>query len=123
MSAPSSNGCLRALALGGALLVGGCQPPPGASAAGDPAPSAGGDTGSVALALTLPPAIQFASISYDLSGNGFHKASSIDVSKSSTFSTIVSGIPLGTGYTAELTAQDSAHKLTGCAGSATTPGR
>jgi hypothetical protein len=43
----------------------------------------------------------------------------VDVSGSSSISTVVSGVPVGSGYVAELTAQDTAGKLTPCTGSAT----
>jgi hypothetical protein len=109
-----------------ALIVAGlglaaCQPPPGEGPKGKgpaPGPTAEEGVGSIQLALSIGGGLRFDSVSYDIGGNGFHKAATIDVSKSSSFSTIVGGIPLGTGYTVTLTAQDAAHKLTGCSGSA-----
>jgi hypothetical protein len=70
------------------------------------------------MQLMLPSGFRFDSVSYDISGNGFHRAASVDVSASSTFSTVVGGIPLGHGYLAQLTTQDVEHRLTPCVGSA-----
>lgn len=105
-----------ALALA-ALGLAACQPPPGAGAGASPAPAA--DVGSVSFELTIGKSFHFDSVSYDISGGGFHRAATVDVSNSTEIATLVSGIPFGAGYTATLTAQDTAHKLTGCQGSTT----
>jgi hypothetical protein len=105
----------------GGLAPAACQLPPGASSEGPKGPGAAAGeegVGSIQLALSVAGSLHFDSVSYDIGGNGFHEAATIDVSKSSSFSTIVSGIPVGAGYTVKLTAQDAAHKLTGCSGSA-----
>lgn len=113
------NPC-AALLLGAGLALAACQPPPGEgpNGSGPAAPAPENGVGSIRLALSVGPSLHLDSVSYDIGGNGFHKAATIDVSRSSTFSTIVSGIPVGAGYTVTLTAQDAAHKLTGCTGSA-----
>ena len=89
------------------------------STANDPgATSAGGDiVGSVSLELSLG-GRRFDTVSYDLSGNGIHKANVIDTSASATASVLVPGLPIGTGYMVQLTAQDYNHALTPCVGSA-----
>ena len=85
----------------------------------DTTPGSSGDVGSVSFELTLGGKYQFDSLSYDISGNGFHRAATVNVAGSSSFSTLVSGVPAGSGYVAALTAQDAAGKLTPCTGSAT----
>ena len=89
------------------------------STANDPgATLPGGDiVGSVSLELSLG-GRRFDSVSYDISGNGIHKASVIDTSASATASVLVPGLPIGTGYRVQLTAQDHDHALTPCVGSA-----
>ena len=111
-----ANNVLTAFAVA-SLGLAACQSPggPGAAPASSDSPS---DVGSVSFDLTIGGNYRFSSLSYDISGNGFHRAVTVDVSGSATFSTLVSGIPLGAGYTAALTAQDVSHKLTACAGSA-----
>jgi hypothetical protein len=104
-------GSLVAAAL--AAGVAACQPPPADSG------SSNDRVGSIAFALTLGGGYRLAQVSYDISGNGFHKAADVDVSNSATFSTLVSGIPFGTGYTLKLTARDADHKLESCLGTAT----
>jgi hypothetical protein len=100
----------------------------GFAACEPPQPSGGGSTsataavGSVSFKLTIgsgSDSYTFNQVSYDLSGNGFHRDAVVDVSKSTSFSTVVSGIPFGKGYVLALSAQDVAHKLTPCQGSST----
>jgi hypothetical protein len=105
-----------ALVIGLASLAG-CAATPN-----DPAPSSQStdpNVGSISMDLTVGGGYKFAQVSYDVSGNGFHKAASIDVSASATLATVVGGIPFGTGYKLQLNAQDTAHALTPCVGSAT----
>jgi hypothetical protein len=68
--------------------------------------------------LTLGGKFRINLVNYDVSGNGFHKAGAVDVSGSTSVSSVVTGIPFGTSYALQLTAQDAASKLTGCTGSA-----
>ena len=122
---PSSRARMKML--GGLVLAGlgvglgllGCASPPAESAATDPGREPAADVGSASFALTIGGGFQFDQVTYDISGNGFHRAATLDVSTSATFSTLVSGIPFGAGYTAALTANDVAHKLMSCRGSAT----
>jgi len=104
--------------LAGLLLLGGCEPPPGAPGEG-PGP-AGGETGvgSFSMSLTLGGGYRIGDVGYDVSGNGFHKAGVINAAASTTVSAIVDGIPFGAHYLLQLTAQDVDHKLGGCTGSA-----
>jgi hypothetical protein len=113
---PSARALRGALALAALTLVA-CQPPPGPAAG--TSSGAGPGVGSVSFELTIGKTFHFDSVSYDISGNGFHRAATVDVSNSTEFATVVSGIPFGAGYTATLTAQDTGHKLMGCQGSTT----
>jgi hypothetical protein len=119
---------LLASLLAGVVSLAGCEgPPDGASenpngpatVPGGPGPAANGDVGSFTFSLTLGGGFRINQVSYDVSGNGFHKAGTVDVSGSTSLSSVVTGIPLGTGYALQLTAQDTANKLMGCAGSTT----
>jgi hypothetical protein len=101
--------------LGGLGLIS-CDAPTGAVPGAGAAPSG---VGSVSFELTLGGKYHFDTLSYDIGGNGFHRADSINVSGSSSISAVVSGIPTGHGYVASLRAQDTAGKLTPCTGSAT----
>src|SRR5436189_5623600 len=89
----------------GALLVASCD----ARREGAPDPWGAGDTdandrvGSFSLSLTIGAGYRFGQVSYEISGgNGFGKASWIDAAGSSTLSTLVGGIPFGTGYVVPL---------------------
>ena len=113
-----------ALAAGG---LAGCAGPDAAAGPDDPggAPvvpgTPGGDTGvgSFSMQLTVGGGIRFDQVSYDVSGNGFHKAGTIDVAASNVISTVVGGVPFGSGYVLQLTTQDVDRKLTPCTGMAT----
>jgi len=116
--------------LGAMLLLASCDGMPletetgvggGAGPVGPLGPGpTGGDTdiGSFSMNLTVASAFRFGEVSYVVSGNGFSKTGSINVAGSSTVSTIIGGVPFGSGYTVQLTAQDLDHKLTPCTGSA-----
>jgi len=54
-----------------------------------------------------------------ISGNGFHRAGTVNVAASTTVASVIGGIPFGTGYQLQLTMQDVDHKLTPCTGSST----
>jgi hypothetical protein len=82
-------------------------------------PASGAEVGSVSFELSLGGTYKLDSVSYQIDGNGFHRGATVNVAQSSTFSTLVSDIPVGMGYVASLTAQDTAQKLTPCVGSAT----
>ena len=110
--------------LAGVLLLVGlgvtaCEPATTSGAGTTNAPPAEADVGSVSFKLTVAGKYHFNQVTYDLSGNGFHRNATIDVTDSTTFSTVVSGIPFGTGYALALTADDVAQELTPCQGNAT----
>jgi hypothetical protein len=106
------------------LVLASCQPPPeraapGTGAPGDPpGPRVDDDVGSFSVSLTVGGAYRFDRFSYDVSGNGFHKADTVNVAASNTVSAIIGPIPFGAGYVVQLTMQDVDHKLTPCTGSA-----
>jgi len=109
--------------LAAALLVfASCESPSQNAAPGTGAavpPVGGADVGSFSVSLTVGGAYRFDSFSYDVSGNGFHKAATVNVAASTTVSATVGAIPFGTGYQLQLTMQDVDHKLMPCTGSAT----
>jgi hypothetical protein len=109
----------------GLVLLAGCEAAPDGAAEAPgargqiPGDQAGGaNVGSFSMSLTIGGGYRFAEVRYDVSGNGFHKAGTIDAVDSTTVSAIVDGIPFGTGYLLQLTAQDVDHKLAPCTGSA-----
>jgi hypothetical protein len=81
--------------------------------------SSGANEGSFSLNLTLGGGFKFASVAYDVSGNGFHRTGTIDIGGSSILSTVIGAIPFGTGYVVQLTAHDADNKLMPCSGSGT----
>jgi hypothetical protein len=99
----------------GLLLFAGCR------SGGEPAVTSGNppeEYGSFSVSLSVGGKYTFSQFSYDVSGNAFHKADTLDVSASTTVSAVVGGIPFGSGYQLKLTAQDDGHKLTPCMGTA-----
>jgi arylsulfatase A-like enzyme len=62
------------------------------------------DTGSLGLNLQAAPGVTLNAVTYSITGNGFTKSGTIDVSGSSTISGTIGGIPAGSGYTITLTA-------------------
>src|SRR6187402_1733341 len=84
---------LSLAALGAAGPLAGCATDP--SNEGDD----GDQTGSLGLALTAAPGVTINAVTYTITGNGFSKTGSIDVSGAPTISATIGGIPAGTGYT------------------------
>src|SRR5262249_41684772 len=107
-----------AVLLAGASSIASCTLPDGTDPGAGASPG-GSEVASVAFELPLGGKFQLNSLSYDISGNGFHRSATVNIAGSSTVSTLVAGVPFGTGYSATLTAQDTAGKLTPCTGSAT----
>jgi hypothetical protein len=106
------------LAVFAALGLGACQAPGGPSTS--PTLGAGDSNagvGSVSFALQLGKGYTINSVGYEISGNNFDRKGTIDVSQSSAVSTIVTGIPVGTGYTATLSVAPIPNKLYACQGS------
>jgi hypothetical protein len=84
-----------------------------------PAGSATEEVGSAELALVLSPGLNLNSISYTITGpNAFSRMGSVDLSKSSTVSFTVGGLPAGNGYNIVVTGTASDGATT-CGGSAT----
>jgi hypothetical protein len=73
--------------------------------------------GSVGLQLRLGD-VTLNSVSYVITGNGFVKNGTIDVSKSRTISSTIGGIPAGTGYSLTLSATDATDSRILCNASA-----
>ena len=87
--------CLLALGVGAALN--GCS--------SEPLDSAGVEqTGSLGLNLQAAPGVTLNTVTYSITGNGFSKSGSIDVSGTSSITGTIGGIPSGSGYTITLTA-------------------
>ncbi|HEX4404037.1 MAG TPA: hypothetical protein VH560_04365 [Polyangia bacterium] len=106
------------------LCLAACEPGLPSANGGVTAPNAGSNVGvgSVSFKLTVgggANSFTFNQVTYDLSGNGFHRTAAVDVSNSVSFATVISGIPFGTGYLLILSAQDVAHSLMPCQGSST----
>jgi hypothetical protein len=93
-------------------LVGCDSTPNGAPNAGTPA---GDDTGSVKLALQAAPGITVNSFAYSITGPKSYNGT-IDTSNSSTVSTLIGGVSVGTGYSLTLTGT-STDGQTSCSGS------
>lgn len=74
--------------------------------------------GDVTLELRAAPGVNLATVSYDVSGNGFHKTGTVNVAHSTRISVVIGGIPAGNGYTITLTATDTSGNIS-CAGTAT----
>jgi uncharacterized repeat protein (TIGR04052 family) len=90
----------------------------GCSKDGDDQQSATQDVGSLDLALSAG-GTEITSISYTITGNGFTKQGSIPTTSSGkTFSSLITGIPGGMGYSITLTAKDATGNLM-CKGNAT----
>lgn len=75
------------------------------------------DAGSVGLQLRVGDAT-LNSVSYVITGNGFVKTGAIDVSRSSTISALIGGIPAGSGYSMTLSATDANTPAMQCAAAA-----
>ncbi|HEY3592452.1 MAG TPA: hypothetical protein VGL13_01200, partial [Polyangiaceae bacterium] len=75
--------------------------------------------GSVGLSLQLTPGTTLASVSYAITGpGGFSKSGTIDVSSSTTISSVIGGLPAGNGYSITLSAT-STDGVTTCSGTGT----
>ena len=104
-----------------ALLGVGCTAPMlGCGSQNDAgADETGENAGSIDLALETS-ALTLKSITYSIAGpNAYLNTGNIDETNSELISTIVGGIPVGSGYTVTLSAIDSVNPSTSCAGSAT----
>lgn len=68
--------------------------------------------GSLDLNLDVAPGVTINNVTYTITGNGFNKSGSIDVSGAPVISAVIGGIPAGTGYTITLTASSAQHNAT-----------
>jgi hypothetical protein len=85
---------------------------------GSPGGTAVDQNGNVELGLTTG-GVSIASVAYTITGpGGYSKSGTIDVSGSSTVSTLIGAIPAGNGYSITLSATPTSG-ATGCSGSAT----
>lgn len=78
----------------GALVAPGCTFEESSPSGSDEAEG----LGAVAMALEIAPGLSLTTVTYEITGNDFRRAGSIDVRQSSTVSAVVGGIPVGTGY-------------------------
>jgi hypothetical protein len=104
------------------LCLAACEPAVPPASGGVTGPGTGSNIGAVSFKLSVGSGANsytFDQVTYDLSGNGFHRNAVVDVTNSTSFATVISGIPFGTGYLLTLSAQDVAHDLTPCQGSST----
>jgi arylsulfatase A-like enzyme len=88
------------------------------SCASEPLDNGGAEqVGSVGVNLVAAPGVTLSSVTYSITGNGFDKTGSIDISGSSTISGTIGGIPAGKGYTLTLsaTSTDGRTSFTGSA--------
>lgn len=67
----------------------------------------GSERGSVGVELEVAPGVTLDSVTYSITGNGFEKTGTIDVSGAPSVSATIGGIPAGSGYTLTLTATAS----------------
>jgi hypothetical protein len=75
-------------------------------------------TGSIGLALSLGSGVTLLSASYTITGpNGFSRTDTIDLTHATALSTLIGGLPAGSGYTIAINATSSDGTTT-CAGSA-----
>ena|GEM_PF-1569300 len=96
---------ILAVGFAGLLSVVGCASNGGDGSSRDGASNSEGQPGSAQLALQLANATTLASASYTLVGpRGYAKSGSIDVSKSSTISATIGGLPAGDGYSITISA-------------------
>jgi hypothetical protein len=109
---------MLALAFSGytSLTLTGCN---GGAQTSKPSTVSQDEVGSISVALQLAGGGTILSASYKITGpNAYSKMGNIDLSKSTTLSTTIGGIPAGTGYSITLNAATSDGSQT-CAGSGT----
>jgi hypothetical protein len=81
--------------------------------------SPAGETGSLSFALTQPDNLEFDAFDYVITGPNYAKSGSIDVSRSTTVSTIIEAIPVASGYSITLVGASLAPAKVKCSGTAT----
>src|SRR5262245_52319839 len=109
---PRHRSCaLFVLALSASALPGCGAPEPGGDAEVD-------ESGSIGLELELAEDVSVHTLSYEITGNGFQKSGTLDVSKSRKVRAVIGGIPAGQGYTIALSGEDAEGLGIACTGSA-----
>ena len=101
-----------------ALTVGGAGCTDASAPAAGAAPTNAPTSGSIAIALQLPPSIQIDAFGYQITRGTFSQSGTLDVSHTNTVTGVIGGLPIGTGYQLAMSATDATKKLTGCAGTA-----
>jgi hypothetical protein len=76
------------------------------------------NTGSLSFDLQAQGGVKIDAFSYTITGPNFARSSSIDVSNSTTVSTLIDGIPVGSGYSLSLSGESIAPAKASCSGSA-----
>lgn len=114
----SHFGLVSTLALLSTGAITACSDAGSPSGDGDVAGNAGEDVGQVGLQLKLGD-VTVNTLFYVISGNGFTKNGTLDVSKGKTISATIGGIPAGSGYTLSLSGADVANPATLCTAAAT----
>lgn len=94
---------LLALTCGAGAMLEGCAPSSEHSEQGEAAKA----VGSVGLNLEVAPGVTLASVTYTITGNGFTKTGTIDVSGAPIIQATIGGIPAGQGFTFTLSATAS----------------
>lgn len=101
------------VALAAVLSASGCE-----GAIGDVPQATSGEFGDVGLALRVVDGIRLNAIEYEIVGSGARIAGVLDVSHSASFSGLITGVPVGTGYRLSLRATAADNREVSCAGSA-----
>jgi hypothetical protein len=76
------------------------------------------ETGSLSFALSTPDGVTFDSFDYVIVGPGVQKTGKVDVSNSTTVSTLVDGLPPAASYTVTLSGSSAPPDNANCSGSA-----
>ncbi|MFT3927019.1 MAG: sulfatase-like hydrolase/transferase [Myxococcales bacterium] len=87
---------------GAANSLAGCASEPSSDGSED-----GEQVGSLDLNLDVAPGVTINTVNYSITGNGFTKSGTINVSGAPTISANIGGIPAGTGYSITLTASST----------------
>lgn len=105
----------KALLLAGVTLLfgGGCSNPEPGSRDNEVTPTS---TGSVSLALTTAGGIHLDWFNYAIMGPNYSQSAALNVKDSATVSALISGIPVGDGYTIALAGESQSPKAS-CSGS------
>jgi hypothetical protein len=115
MGNTSKISALLAMIAGLSGLTAGCGDGENIDTGGDSAEN----VGSVGIKLDLGSDVVLNTINYEITGNGFTKAGTINVTDSSEIRALIGGIPAGTGYSIRLWTNAATNNGASCEGSAT----